>query len=62
MANWFRANKMVVNTGKTKYIIFQTHGKTVDQATLLPVVFNNNEIGMPNDQSKVLKLERTQII
>ena len=53
---------MVVNTGKTKYIIFQTHGKTVDQATLLPVVFNNNEIGMPNDQSKILKLERTQII
>jgi hypothetical protein len=28
-AAWFRANKMVVNTKKTKYIIFHPKGKTL---------------------------------
>jgi lipopolysaccharide export system protein LptA len=29
LANWFRANKMSVNTNKTKFIIFHTRGKKV---------------------------------
>ena len=52
LANWFRANKMAVNISKTKYIIFRTRGKKIDQSTLPSVVLNNNEIGLPNDQSK----------
>jgi hypothetical protein len=30
IAHWFRANKMVVNISKTKFIIFHNKGKTVD--------------------------------
>jgi hypothetical protein len=30
MANWFRANKMMVNASKTKFIIFRTHNKPVN--------------------------------
>ena len=58
LSNWFCANKMAVNISKTKYIIFRTRGKKINHATLLPVVFNNNEIGLPNDPSNIFKLER----
>jgi hypothetical protein len=57
MANWFRANKMCVNTGKTKYIIFHTRGKGLDPQ-VCNLVFNNNEIGKPHDPSLVFPLER----
>jgi hypothetical protein len=30
IAHWFRANKMAVNVSKTKYIIFHTRGKHID--------------------------------
>jgi hypothetical protein len=30
IARWFRANKMAVNIGKTKYIIFHNKGKRID--------------------------------
>jgi hypothetical protein len=30
IALWFRANKMVVNISKTKFIIFHNKGKIVD--------------------------------
>jgi hypothetical protein len=30
LLRWFRANKMAVNTSKTKYIIFHTQGKIVN--------------------------------
>jgi hypothetical protein len=33
IALWFRANKMAVNIGKTKFIIFQNRGKNVDEWT-----------------------------
>ena len=29
-AQWFRSNKMAVNTSKTKFIIFHTKGKKVN--------------------------------
>jgi hypothetical protein len=32
IALWFKANKMAVNTSKTKYIIFRTHGKIINNA------------------------------
>jgi hypothetical protein len=28
--NWFRANKMAVNTAKTKFIVFRTRGKVIN--------------------------------
>jgi Reverse transcriptase (RNA-dependent DNA polymerase) len=57
MANWFRANKMAVNTSKTKFIIFHTKGKTIDMQGK-NLVFNNNEIGKPEDPNLVTPLER----
>jgi Reverse transcriptase (RNA-dependent DNA polymerase) len=57
LAMWFRANKMCVNTAKTKFIIFHTRGKKVDLEGKT-VVFNNNEIGKPVDPSKIIPLER----
>ncbi len=29
IANWFRSNKMAINTSKTKFIVFRTRGKRV---------------------------------
>jgi hypothetical protein len=42
IAVWFRANKMAVNTSKTKFIVFRTRGKVInpDECVLF---FNNNE-------------------
>jgi Reverse transcriptase (RNA-dependent DNA polymerase) len=57
LSNWFRANKMAVNTSKTKFIIFHTKGKRIDlQGKQL--VFNNNEIGKTEDPQLVTPLER----
>jgi len=41
IANWFRANKMAVNTSKTKFIVFRTHGKKINPADCV-VLFNSN--------------------
>ena len=57
VANWFLANKMAVNTTKTKFIVFRTHGKKInnDECVLL---FNSNEIGKPTDQSLIFPIDR----
>jgi hypothetical protein len=34
IANWFRSNKMAVNTAKTKFIVFRTRGQRVDPTLL----------------------------
>jgi retron-type reverse transcriptase len=57
LATWFRANKMCVNTSKTKFIIFHSKGKKVE-LNGKTVVFNNNELGKPVDQSLITPLER----
>jgi hypothetical protein len=44
ISNWFRSNKMAVNTAKTKIIVFRTRGKRIDPADCI-VLYNNNEIG-----------------
>jgi hypothetical protein len=46
IAVWFRANKMAVNTSKTKFIVFRTQGKKID-ANECALYFNNNEPGKP---------------
>jgi hypothetical protein len=38
---WLRSNKMAINVGKTKFIIFHTHGKNVDPT--LKLYFDDNE-------------------
>ena len=57
IANWFHSNKMAVNTSKTKFIIFRTHGKVIDD-NLCSVVFNNNEIGKPDLPENLFYIER----
>jgi hypothetical protein len=57
ISNWFHANKMAVNTTKTKFILFRTHGKIIDDS-LCNVFFNSNEIGKPNNPDNIFKIER----
>lgn len=57
LSNWLRANKMAINTNKTKYIIFRNRGQIIDEHTP-GVVFNNNEIGTENNPDKIFPLER----
>jgi hypothetical protein len=57
MANWFRANKMSVNASKTKYIIFRTPTKHVDE-TVCNVFYNSTEIGTPDDPTLISPIER----
>ena len=58
LANWFRANKMAVNVSKTKYIIFKPKGVKVNIGPDNGVIFDENEIGMPKDISKITPLIR----
>ena len=60
LANWFRSNKMAVNIAKTKYIIFRTKGKKIPTNTP-PVVFDNNEIGLPVNVNEIHPLERVYL-
>ena len=55
MALWYRTNKMVVNTSKTKFIIFHSKGKKIKNITNL--VYNSNEHGN-NDAKLINNIER----
>jgi len=57
ISNWFLANKMAINTSKTKFILFRTKGKNVDD-NVCKVFFNNNEIGKPEDLNLIFPIER----
>jgi hypothetical protein len=57
VANWFRANKMAVNTAKTKFIVFRTQGKKINPEECV-VLFNSNEIGHPADPSLIFPIAR----
>jgi hypothetical protein len=57
MANWFRANKMCLKASKTKYPIFRTLNKPVDP-NICNVVYNTNEIGLPEDPALITPNER----
>jgi hypothetical protein len=56
-AIWFRANKLKVNTYKTKYIIFHTKGKKIETSNL-DILYDDNEEGSPFNPQLVSKLER----
>ncbi len=54
---WFRANKMKVNTSKTKYIIFHTKGKKIEtQGKVL--IYDDNDDGLNPDPALITPLER----
>ena len=57
IAEWFRANKMAVNTSKTKYIIFHTKGKKIETQGK-NIIFNDNERGNIQENRKIFTLER----
>ena len=58
IANWFRANKMLVNVSKTKYIIFKPKGTKVVIEQNKGVVYDDNEIGFPKDKTRIIPLIR----
>ena len=58
LANWFRINKMAVNVSKTKYIIFKPKGVKININSNLGVVYDENEIGMPKNETKITPLVR----
>jgi hypothetical protein len=57
MALRFKANKLAVNKGKTKYIIFKTKNKKLPQ-NLPDVLYDENEHEQPYSLDKVTILER----
>jgi hypothetical protein len=57
IANWFRSNKMALNTSKTKYIIFRTHGKHINPE-ICNIVYNNTELGLEDDQNLISAIQR----
>jgi hypothetical protein len=57
IAVWFRSNKMAVNTSKTKFIVFRTHGKKIN-ANECVLSFNNNEPGYPEDPALISNIDR----
>jgi Reverse transcriptase (RNA-dependent DNA polymerase) len=58
LAQWFRANRMAVNVGKTKYIIFKSRGKTIRLNDDEGVYYDDNDSNDVYDPSKVTKLIR----
>jgi hypothetical protein len=57
VANWFRSNKMAVNTSKTKFIVFRTRGKRIDPREC-KLLFNTNEIGKIEDPNRIFEIKR----
>ena len=55
-AQWFRSNKMSVNTSKTKFLIFHSRGKKVDMENKR-IVFDNNDPLAPYNPDLVSELE-----
>jgi hypothetical protein len=55
IARWFSANKMAVNVSKTKFIIFHTRGKRIDNN--IKILFDDNEPDQTNPQL-IHELER----
>jgi hypothetical protein len=61
IVTWFRANKMVVNASKTKFIVFKLKGMKAEINEEDWVYYDNNEPGMPIDVNKKFKLERVSL-
>jgi hypothetical protein len=57
LATWFKANKMVINAEKTKYMIFHTKNRRIDMQNL-EVFFNFNDVGSIENPSLKFNLTR----
>jgi exonuclease III len=57
IANWFRSNKMAVNTSKTKFIVFRTHGKYVNPDDC-KIMYNSTELGLADDPLQIMSIDR----
>jgi hypothetical protein len=57
IAVWFRANKLAVNTMKTKFIVFRTQGKKINPEECI-LYFNNNEPGKPVNPNLIYPIDR----
>ena len=55
-AQWFRTNKMSVNTNKTKFLIFHSRGKKINLENK-SIVFDNNDPSLPFNPNLVSELE-----
>jgi len=57
LSSWFRANKLVVNVSKTKYVLFHTKQKryNIDDCH---VFYDNNDTDLPHDPLKITELGR----
>lgn len=55
MALWYKSNKMVVNTSKTKFILFHNKGKKIEFEP--KVLYNCNELDS-NNPSLISPIER----
>ena len=57
MAVWFKANRLAVNKGKTKYMIFRVKGKQIPN-DCPPLLYDENERDLPFNQDHITVLER----
>jgi hypothetical protein len=57
MATWFKANKLMINGSKTKYIIFRSKNKRIDP-TVPKIVLNLNDVDQPQNLDNIIELER----
>ena len=57
ISDWFRANKMAVNTSKTKFIVFRTRGKRIAPEDC-QLVFNSNEVGSIENPNLIVPIVR----
>jgi hypothetical protein len=59
LASWFKANKLVLNTSKTKYMIFRTKNRNINlQGKNVVFDFNYNDNASTYDNDKVIVLQR----
>ena len=56
LARWFRANRMAVNVGKTKFILFHTRG-TQFETHICRIFYNDNEPNA-NNPDLIHEIER----
>jgi hypothetical protein len=57
LATWFKANKLVINADKTKYMIFHTKNRKINLQNL-DIYFNFNDVGSIETPSLKFKLTR----
>jgi hypothetical protein len=58
IAKWFRANRMAVNVGKTKFIIFKNKGIKIDEEVNNKIIYDDNDDELPFDPNKLTPLVR----